>query len=223
MSYLSRVRLDTAHADAHQHLRQLASGPYSEHQMLWALWGERPTAQRDFLFRQVEAAGPTYFVQSDFPPLPHSGAWIAETKEFRPRIADGDSLAFDLRANPVVTRRGPNGKALRHDVIRDALLKHEPGAEPAHRPSVEREAGLNWLAAQGQRHGFEFDLDEVRTGAYRQERLRGGRKGEDIRYSTLDFTGRVSITDAAAFLAALRSGIGKAKAFGCGLLLIRRA
>ncbi|MGQ0622135.1 MAG: type I-E CRISPR-associated protein Cas6/Cse3/CasE [Panacagrimonas sp.] len=217
------MRLDTTHTDAHQHLRQLASGPYSEHQMLWSLWGERPTAQRDFLFRRVEAAGPTYFVQSELPPLPATGAWIAETKEFRPRIADGDSLAFDLRANPVVTRRGPSGKPVRHDVIRDALVKRENGAEPAHRPSVERDAGLNWLAAQGQRHGFEFDPEEVRTGAYRQERIRRDGAGRDIRYASLDFSGRLTVTEAERFLMALRAGLGKAKAFGCGLVLVRRA
>jgi len=36
-------------------------------------------------------------------------------------------------------------------------------------------------------------------------------------------TGALEIADPAAFLARLAQGFGRAKAFGCGLMLIRRA
>ena len=38
----------------------------------------------------------------------------------------------------------------------------------------------------------------------------------------MDFTGKLTVLDAAKFGAALTQGIGHAKAFGCGLLLVRR-
>ena len=47
-----------------------------------------------------------------------------------------------------------------------------------------------------------------------------GRHG--IVVSTLDFEGELRVTDPEAFLSALSNGIGPAKAFGCGLMLVRR-
>jgi CRISPR system Cascade subunit CasE len=54
---------------------------------------------------------------------------------------------------------------------------------------------------------------------YRSWRQRGG-KG--IALSTLDFEGHLTVANAEIFRTALFSGIGPAKAFGCGLLLVRR-
>ena len=42
-------------------------------------------------------------------------------------------------------------------------------------------------------------------------------------FSTLDFDGILTVNDPAAFLLALSRGFGAAKAYGCGLMLIRRA
>ena len=43
-----------------------------------------------------------------------------------------------------------------------------------------------------------------------------------MRFSTVDFSGELSVVGPAAFGEALRDGIGHAKAFGRGLLLVRR-
>ena len=48
----------------------------------------------------------------------------------------------------------------------------------------------------------------------------GGKRGR-LRFSTVDLTGELVVTDAARFATTLASGIGRAKAFGCGLLLVR--
>ena len=50
----------------------------------------------------------------------------------------------------------------------------------------------------------------------------GPRKGQP-QFGILDLTGRIEIADPAVFLALLARGFGRAKAFGCGLMLIRRA
>ena len=50
---------------------------------------------------------------------------------------------------------------------------------------------------------------------------RSGQKGQ-MRFSTVDFSGELSVVGPAAFGEALRDGIGHAKAFGRGLLLVRR-
>ncbi len=221
MSFLSRVRLDTAAPEGLTQIRKLAAGPYAEHQILWTLWGRRPEAERDFQFRRVDGSVPTYYLLSAVPPAAESPGWVIETKPFSPRIEEGDDLAFELRANPVVTRRSPDGKSRRHDVVCDAL-RAQPVADEQGRADIERSAGLSWLARQGERHGFAFNPAMVRTGAYRQEQIRGGGQSREIRYSSLDYSGRLAVTDASAFLACVRNGLGKAKAFGCGLFLLRR-
>ena len=43
------------------------------------------------------------------------------------------------------------------------------------------------------------------------------------RLGVLDLSGTLSVTDPALFVAALAQGFGRAKAWGCGLMLIRRA
>ena len=42
-------------------------------------------------------------------------------------------------------------------------------------------------------------------------------------YSTLDFEGMLTVINPASFLPAIARGFGAAKAYGCGLMLIRRA
>jgi CRISPR system Cascade subunit CasE len=50
------------------------------------------------------------------------------------------------------------------------------------------------------------------------------RKGEaPIRFSTLDFEGVLVVRDPARFIAKVATGFGPQKAFGCGLMLLRRA
>jgi CRISPR system Cascade subunit CasE len=46
-------------------------------------------------------------------------------------------------------------------------------------------------------------------------------KGGALRVSTVDFSGQLRVEDADAFRRTLFTGIGHAKAFGCGLLLVR--
>ena len=44
-----------------------------------------------------------------------------------------------------------------------------------------------------------------------------------LRFSTVDLSGELTVLEPEIFANALYDGIGHAKAFGCGLLLVRRA
>ena len=61
--------------------------------------------------------------------------------------------------------------------------------------------------------------DSLVVEAYEQHDERADRT---LQFTTVDFSGQLTVTDPLAFVAALGAGIGHAKAFGCGLLLIRR-
>jgi CRISPR system Cascade subunit CasE len=86
----------------------------------------------------------------------------------------------------------------------------------------------NWFKRQGERLGFTLltddnDLSKLQNSAYQWHSLsiKGG-KGDKSGFSSIDFTGELQITDTHKFKEALFSGIGRSKAFGCGLLLVRR-
>ena len=75
-----------------------------------------------------------------------------------------------------------------------------------------------WLIECGRARGFEVDAAKLSVEAYTQHRG----KDEKLRFSSVDFSGELTVLDAGKFGAALTQGIGHAKAFGCGLLLVRR-
>lgn len=224
--YFSRISL-SPYADTQQVARQVCRDAYREHQFLWRLFEEDPDAERDFLFRRdTQVTRPRFYLLSDRRPLRNGDIWQTETKPFEPNLQAGQRLAFSLRANPVVTRRDGEGRQVRHDVVMD--LKQRMGYKklsPTERPLLSdlvQQAGVNWLQRRADKHGFSFVPEAVRVDGYdRQRSLKKGSK-QAIRYSTLDFTGLLTVEDAVCFQQALMRGIGPAKAFGCGLLLVRR-
>lgn len=224
--YFSRISL-SPHANIQQVARQVCLDAYREHQFLWRLFEQDPDAERDFLFRRdTTASRPRFFLLSRRPPRQRDSLWMTETKPFCPALRNGQRLAFSLRANPVVTRRDKEGRQVRHDVVMD--MKHRLGFKeisPSERPAMPaliHKAGFEWLQNRAGRNGFSVSSDAVRIEGY--QRHRAFKKGckQSIRYSTLDFAGLLTVEDAEVFREALLNGIGPAKSFGCGLLLVRR-
>lgn len=212
-------------AAAHQWMQ----GAYSEHQWLWKFFPAPDGSPRDFLFRRSDVGStPRFYVLSKRRPAPFASAWSVRSREFSPRLEVGDQLQFDLRANPVVTV-SCDGKSKRHDVVmqRKKTLLQERGLarwddwRGEDKPSLYTLAGetcSRWLIERGKRLGYEVDAQSLSVEAYQQHR---GKK-ESMRFSTVDFSGTLTVLDPEAFACALFNGIGHAKAFGCGLLLVRR-
>jgi CRISPR system Cascade subunit CasE len=189
------------------------------HRLIWALFSDGPDRQRDFLWRE-EAPG-HFLALSPRLPNPLHDLFAIETKEFVPSLAEGDRLGFALRANPVVARKADGmTRGKRHDVVMDALRVLPQGeARRLARPDMVLEAGRAWLARQGVAHGFE-PADEVAVDGY--ETVRIPRPGGMLHFGRLDFQGVLTVTEPTRFLAALAIGFGRSRAFGCGLMLIRR-
>ena len=223
--YFSRVELSRTGPGVAQLLKAMSADDYRHHQFVWQLFNGVP--ERDFLYRREDAGNwPRYYTVSAREPSDSVGLWNIETKPFSPKLSEGMALAFSLRVNPVVTRKDETGKPRRHDVVMDQKRKIGFKDLPAHQrpslPHLMRDAGLEWLASRSDRSGFTFESDLVTADGYEQHRSvkRGG--GKLISFSTLDFGGMLTVTDASAFEQALFNGIGPAKAFGCGLMLVRR-
>jgi CRISPR system Cascade subunit CasE len=215
------------------------------HQLLWTLMPEamqkagKPARAEGgdkaaFLWREAEKSKSWYMLG----PAPRSDSsfFHVETKAYALAAAAGDRFSFDLIANATVNRlvdpdKGRAGRT-RCDVVMDALKaeEKEPGApldRAARRQTVAKEALGAWLAEQGARNGFSveaFDLASYRTVEI--DRSRAGsrssfaRKGPFIGVGHM--RGLLKVQDPTAFAAKVATGLGRAKAFGCGLILLRR-
>lgn len=70
-------------------------------------------------------------------------------------------------------------------------------------------------------------MDDVAIDGYQRHCVsrRGPAKptSSPMSFSTLDYDGMLVVREPAAFLSAVVRGFGASKAYGCGLMLIRRA
>lgn len=229
MWYLSRVRLKreaSVGALAPLLLGKSGSGGQTRqpgHHLVWSLFADGTERKRDFLWRETRAG--EFFVLSARHPEDRHGLFeIDEPKAFAPALESGDRLRFSLRANPVIRRRHPsNRRSVKHDVVMDALRSHGKGERAAHRLAAMQKQGLTWLTRQGVRSRFEVHSADIVVDGYDQHRISRAGSMPPMLYSTLDFEGVLTVNDPAVLVPAITHGFGGAKAYGCGLMLIRRA
>ena len=220
-----------APADGHEReaAHERAEGPYAEHRWLWRFFPAAEGTTRDFLFRRLDVHGiPRFYVVSRRAPVPSGAAWSVQTREYAPRLLVGTRLHFDLRANPVVSR-SRDGKSKRDDVVmqeKKRLLEArglgrwqdwQGQGKPALYTLVRAACGA-WLKSRAASLGFAVDEMCLAVYGYQRHAEKNGR----LHFSTVDFSGDLTVTDPVAFGQALYAGVGHAKAFGCGLLLVRR-
>lgn len=187
------------------------------HNLLWSVFADGRDRRRDFLWRQEDEN--TYLTLSARPPIQTDLFQPHDIRPFAPDLQAGQRLAFRLRANATRMKRG----GPRVDVVMDALHDVPKNERADQRMEIASRTGADWLARQGERAGFR--LSDARAEDYGTEVLaghRGSRKGQP-QFGILDLAGHLEVTDPAIFVGRLGEGIGRAKAFGCGLMLVRRA
>jgi CRISPR system Cascade subunit CasE len=124
---------------------------------------------------------------------------------FLAKVENSQTWGFRLCANPVGHSKIPQGKR---------------GKVYALRSESEQ---LEWLDRQGEKYGFRINgcsvtNDELMT-------FYGTDKGSGknaVCIKSVTFDGMLTVTDAEAFRTALTGGIGRGKAYGCGLLTIAK-
>lgn len=245
--YLSRARLrrDVPAAALRAVLAPdgAAERAATTHRLIWTLFADSPDRERDFLWREAEPGA--FYCLSERPPEDRHGLFhVDPPKPFAPALSAGDRLGFALRVNATVSRGGrapadgqPGVRGKPCDVVMDALRRATGGARAEARQRLLVPAAYEWLARQGAQHGFalpplppprgERDRDDVDDGTFRVQGYRvltidRGRKQQPLRAGVLDLQGVLEVCEPARFVEAVRQGFGRAKAFGCGLMLIRR-
>ena len=203
----------------------------AHHRLIWTLFPGR-NAVRDFLWR-ADGRG-RFFILSRREPVQSELFRPLETTDFSPRLAPGDRLGFILRANATKDRRVPTTECGRRphrrvDLVMDALHKtagqsalgsSRVSERPGLRMKLADQVAADWLAAKGARGGFV--LGRIRVEDYSVRQFSRSAKSP-VTFGLLDLSGILSVKEPDTFLATLGAGLGRARAFGCGLMLIRRA
>lgn len=159
---------------------------------------------------------PVLYVQSATPPdwsrLAHGylaePVRINDLTALRPRLTAGRRFSFRLVAS--VTKSIPAPAAAEG---RRARGKRVPIGDP--------EEQLHWLHRQGEQRGFSIEKGGSGRSDIRITTLPKGSgiRGEgSVNITPIRFEGRLAVTDPNAFWEGLTTGIGRAKAYGCGLL-----
>jgi CRISPR system Cascade subunit CasE len=237
--YLTRFRINTARSGA----RRLLGSPHHMHGAVnmafpdapprngegpRVLWRVDPaaSARADLFIVSPDRPDLTHLVeQAGWPHLDQPGWTTFAYKEFLDRLTAGSTWAFRLTANPVHYIRKESDAA---------------GTETKRTAHITPRHQIGWLLARQERAGFEI----VRTPPEQQLTEHGHehqvivhnrtplqfRKNDqsrsprhDVRLTRVTFDGRLRITDIDAFRRTLTHGLGKGKAYGCGLMTLAPA
>lgn len=197
---------ESAAADAH-------------HRLIWTAFSDAKDRDRDFLWRYDGEN--RFYTLSARPPRPSDLFGEPAIKTFEPNLAIGDRLNFVLRANATKVSKQAGGK--RVDVVMDLLHGEPKDKRAAKRMKLAQLAGEAWLARQGAAKGFTPLKTMVEGYTVLELGRETTKRANRPRLGVLDLSGTLSVTDPALFLLALAQGFGRAKAWGCGLMMIRRA
>ena len=122
------------------------------------------------------------------------------------RLMAGQQYHFKLTANPTRTVTDTNGKKRR---------KAEIGPRNQ----------LQWLVSRGEDMGADFgsSADEATAMVTRSQKLNFPNKGNRITVISCTYEGTLKVTDPKKLQQVLTEGVGRAKAYGCGLLTLAPA
>ena len=216
--FLSRMFLNPRRRDARRltadpqamHAAVMSAFPPDAHDAGRVLWRIDDDADRLSLF----VVSPT---MPSFDHLQEQAGWSNQpTWDVRPyaqvvdRLMKGQEYSFRLAANPVRIVTGDDGVKRRH----------------AHLTAPQQ---LSWLIDRSDRLGVEFpsatgllegepSIAEVAVTG--REQLRFRRQGHPMTLTRVRYDGQLRVVDPAALRAVMIDGIGKGKAYGCGLLTL---
>ncbi|MFF2819685.1 type I-E CRISPR-associated protein Cas6/Cse3/CasE [Kitasatospora cineracea] len=229
--YLTRFRFNTARAGA----RRLLSSPQHLHAAVMSAFPEiLPTAPGPRVLWRTDhnatAEVQLYVVSPSRPDLTHlveQAGWPAaaatgtagwQTYAYQPfleRLDKGTTWNFRLTANPVHHARTKDG---------------EPTKRTAHLTARHQ---MQWLLQRQDAGGFRIMAkpadrwhtehgDEHQLAVHGQRNLAFSKHGATgrVTLTAVTFDGRLEVTDPDALRTVLTGGLGKAKAYGCGLMTL---
>jgi CRISPR system Cascade subunit CasE len=182
---------------------------YDWHQRVWQAFSGRDGSPRDFLIRvdRKEEAYRVLILSSSVPAKPD---WCP-TACFGTKLVPDSFFAhpiydFSLLANPTKKIRvdGPDG------------ARKKNGRRV---PLTKREELVSWLQRKAEAGGFCIDPESLQTIPRGREFFHKDGRSHGT-HTAVEFRGRLTVTDPVKLRATVTAGIGSAKAFGFGLLVL---
>jgi CRISPR system Cascade subunit CasE len=212
MTWLSRLLIPVGVAD-----KMKLYDNYAWHKLSWQCFPNRPDAKRDFLTR-LEQTGECFrlYLLSGF--TSEKPEWCApewwSCKKVSSSFMEHDVYKFDLIANPTrkVHSFDTQGQR-RKNSVRKAVIGED--------------ALLAWLRDKADKHGFALygqglRIDQLGTQEFfkPQSNTHSEYRGKHV---GVRFQGMLKVKEHNVFQEAFINGIGSARAFGFGLLMLAPA
>jgi CRISPR system Cascade subunit CasE len=206
MTYLTRAFI--SHATVAQ--RRLRTR-YAWHQAVWEAFPKHENLPRDFLTR-LDARPNGYQLLITSLTAPTRPRWCSDkTDTWQTRLIPEDyfqhtQYAFQLLANPTKKLSVP-------------LPERNEKRNGKRVPLRTRDDLEGWIQRKATQHGFRVNPHELEI--LTQGPQLSFKPGHACTHSCVEFRGTLQITAPQQFLEAFIHGIGSAKAFGFGMLLVR--
>jgi CRISPR system Cascade subunit CasE len=205
MTYLTQVILDFATA-AKLRLRD----NYDWHQAAWKAFPGRDGNPRNFLMR-LDRQADCFRLLIVSPIKPVRPEWCPDdpeswkTKAIPETYFKHGRYAFQLCANPTrkVSKERPDG----------SITKNGRRV-----PIQTRDELVAWIKRKGEAGAFVVEENTLRAFPRGREFFK--KNGMQGLHSAVEFQGILNVTDPAKFYETFSRGVGSAKAFGFGLLMI---
>ncbi len=206
--YMSRVRLDTRSRETQRALAE----PQRMHGALEAAYdGARQRnlwrIDRFDSFCDLLIVSPTILrLEGLADQFAGGDREVCATKLYTPfldRLAVGQLWQFRLCANPVVAKKNGPGRG---EIV----------------PLIHEADQLAWLLDRAPGHGFSVVSETLVVEDDHLLQFKKGSSGHTVSIRQVTYSGLLTVIDPDALREALCTGIGREKAYGCGLLTLVR-
>lgn len=193
--YISQIKID----DSLNSAKRAVSSPQIMHAIIEKCF---ETSERKLWRLDVEKM---LIVSSDLPSNPDAaqqlGNGMLVTKDYQPFLSSikaGKIYRFRLTANPVhnvSTEYGKRGKVLAH---------------------VTLQQQMDWLRSKADKLGFALEEFNISTSEF----IKFCKNNQEVTLKLATYDGFLTVKDSDLLLEAMVTGIGRAKAYGAGLLTL---
>jgi len=207
--YLSRVKIDTnlrssrnALADNNRFHAMVAScfdGSIEKQRPLWRI----DTLNNSTYLLIVSSEAPLF--DRLLPQVTSGESENADSKDysaFLSAIKNGETYRFRVTANPVFSSPKARDTSGRGRVYGHVTVDQQK----------------SWLSDRAEKNGFELVGFDVLSRGIKKF----NRQGKAVTLSIATFEGVLTVTNADLLRSALTNGVGRAKAYGCGLMTLAR-
>lgn len=188
---------------------------YSLHRVVYSLFRKEDQVRILYADKGVKKGFRTVFILSAVEPVaPENSQIHMESKTFSESFLTHQRYVFEILLNPV--RRSGEARMHGEKEVKNLVPVGDKN------PEIARKLLLEWFLEKGAANGFQPDEENLmiricNSQTFTQKNL----ADKTVTHHKVLFSGTLTVTEPELFRTAFENGIGRAKAFGFGLLQIQ--